>query len=290
MALDKLIDSAELDANLTAVADAIRSKGSTTEQLSFPDGFVSAVEGIQAGDGADTGLEALIVGTLTDLYSETESVYANVFYTNQSIVNVTLPNCFSFGNNAFAECPKLVKVSLPKMETVNYRAFRSCGNLSDVYLPKATNYGSSAFQGTKITKIPNMENVAIIDGQAFYGCPLTEVTLPNITFLGDAAFQNCNKLVKADLGSGLTDVSDRINMALFQNCTVLETVILRKQTMHSLRNIGSFSNTPIANGTGYIYVPSALVDSYKEATNWATYATQFRAIEDYPEICGEVSA
>lgn len=37
------------DTELTSVADAIRTKGGTTEQLSFPAGFVSAVESIQAG-------------------------------------------------------------------------------------------------------------------------------------------------------------------------------------------------------------------------------------------------
>jgi hypothetical protein len=47
-----------------------------------------------------------------------------------------------------------------------------------------------------------------------------------------------------------------------------------------------FASTPIASGTGYIYVPAALVDSYKGATNWSTYAAQIRAIEDYPEITG----
>jgi hypothetical protein len=42
------------DSDLTSVADAIRAKGGTSEELAFPDGFVSAVEGIQAGGGADT--------------------------------------------------------------------------------------------------------------------------------------------------------------------------------------------------------------------------------------------
>lgn len=37
------------DTELTSVADAIREKGGTTEPLSFPAGFVSAVESIQAG-------------------------------------------------------------------------------------------------------------------------------------------------------------------------------------------------------------------------------------------------
>ena len=34
------------------------------------------------------------------------------------------------------------------------------------------------------------------------------------------------------------------------------------------------------------YVPTSLVDTYKSATNWSTYAEQIRAIEDYPEITG----
>ena len=41
------------------------------------------------------------------------------------------------------------------------------------------------------------------------------------------------------------------------------------------------SNCPIGQGTGYIYVPSALVNTYKSANYWSTYANQIRAIEDY---------
>lgn len=37
---------------LTAVADAIRAKGGTSEPLAFPDGFVSAIGAIQAGGGS----------------------------------------------------------------------------------------------------------------------------------------------------------------------------------------------------------------------------------------------
>lgn len=49
MPIDKAIDSAQLDANLTAVADAIRTKGETTEQLVFPGGFVAAIETMETG-------------------------------------------------------------------------------------------------------------------------------------------------------------------------------------------------------------------------------------------------
>lgn len=46
MSLDKLVDSAALDANLTSVANAIRAKGGTSGPMAFPAGFVAAVEAI----------------------------------------------------------------------------------------------------------------------------------------------------------------------------------------------------------------------------------------------------
>jgi hypothetical protein len=64
----------------------------------------------------------------------------------------------------------------------------------------------------------------------------------------------------------------------------LETLILRGDTVCTLSATNAFTSTKIASKTGYIYVPRALVDNYKAATNWSGY--QFRAIEDYPEICG----
>ena len=63
-------------------------------------------------------------------------------------------------------------------------------------------------------------------------------------------------------------------------------MILRSETMAVLKYTKAFEGTPIESGTGYIYVPAALIDSYKTATNWTQYADQFRAIEDYPDICG----
>jgi len=41
---------------LTAVADAIREKGGTSESLSFPNGFVNAVGALSTGSGGTSGL------------------------------------------------------------------------------------------------------------------------------------------------------------------------------------------------------------------------------------------
>lgn len=51
MGYDKLVDSAQLDADLTSVADAIREKSGTSAALTFPAGFVSAVGAIETGGG-----------------------------------------------------------------------------------------------------------------------------------------------------------------------------------------------------------------------------------------------
>ena len=49
MAVDKLVDSTQLDTDLTSVANAIRTKGGTQGQLAFPSGFVTAIQNIPSG-------------------------------------------------------------------------------------------------------------------------------------------------------------------------------------------------------------------------------------------------
>ena len=61
MAVDKLVDSTQLNSDLTSIANAIRTKGGTSAQLAFPSGFVSAVEAIPTGGGAISLLETITV-------------------------------------------------------------------------------------------------------------------------------------------------------------------------------------------------------------------------------------
>lgn len=83
-------------------------------------------------------------------------------------------------------------------------------------------------------------------------------------------------------------ILERIPVSTFGGCTNLKTLIIRTSTPCILENPNAFSGTPLDKGTGFLYVPSALVDSYKVAKNWSTYAAQIRAIEDYPDICGHI--
>lgn len=51
MAFDKVVDSTELDAGMTLVANAIRAKAGISDPLEWPAGFKAAVEDIASGGG-----------------------------------------------------------------------------------------------------------------------------------------------------------------------------------------------------------------------------------------------
>ena len=50
MADYRVVDTEQLENDLTVVADAIREKGGTSEQLEFPNGMADAVRAIESGD------------------------------------------------------------------------------------------------------------------------------------------------------------------------------------------------------------------------------------------------
>lgn len=126
-------------------------------------------------------------------------------------------------------------------------------------------------------------NVTAASGYVFYECRgLKTVNMPALKTMESYGFQSCSALARLDFPSLI-----RIQAGLFYGCQSLNTLILRRSDDICYLNstFQTFDGNPIANGTGYVYVPRALVDKYKVATNWSVYADQFRAIEDYPEIC-----
>ena len=125
--------------------------------------------------------------------------------------------------------------------------------------------------------------VTIIGSYGLAGCTkLTSVVLPAVRRTDGHAMNGCSALTKADFSN-----LQQIRYATFDNDSKLIALIIRRHAVTTLDNTTNvFRNTPIASGTGYIYVPSDMVSNYKTATNWSTYANQIRAIEDYPDITG----
>lgn len=133
-----------------------------------------------------------------------------------------------------------------------------------------------------ITNYSN-DRVEDVGAYAFYECnSLVTAKFANATLIWNNAFENCNYLTTVDLGSATV-----IAFRAFRWCSKLTTLILRRTDMMCVLNdTNALSYTEIEDGTGYIYVPRALLSEYKADDDWKTYANQFRAIEDYPSICG----
>ncbi len=170
-----------------------------------------------------------------------------------------------------------------RVDTIGDYAFYGANELTSVSFPAVTSVGKQAFMNCTRLVLINMPMLQVAQDAAFNGnSSLTEITLPAATELRDQTFLNCKALTRADLAAATL-----LYGLVFKNCSKLATVILRNTSqLCTLQNKAAFEATPIASGTGYIYVPAALVDSYKAATNWSTLADRIRAIEDYPEICG----
>lgn len=221
MATYKTVNADQLDADMTALANTIRTKGGTSGKLAWPAGYKAAVEAIETG----------------------------VLYTTNDVITET-------GPWAYYNLTQLVSVSFPELTTLNGgNEFQNCSNLSSVNFPLVTNISTSCF--------------------AFCG-KLTKVTFPSVATILTSGFNYCSGLMLADFPV----VTSIYNFAFNEN-TSLRSIILRKGSVCELKNTNAFKSTPIAGGNGYIYVPSALVNSYKAATNWSTFAAQFRALESY---------
>ena len=183
-----------------------------------------------------------------------------------ALIERTLSGAYSndrvttIGNYAFYKT-NITSLDCPNVTSMKEGACSYCENLETINFPKLKNMGVTAF-----LKCTNLRNAVF----------------PELEGNVIGAFGFGGELVSADLSKA----SGLYNLA-FRDCPKLVTVILRKvDGICTLDSTNIFKNTPIESGTGYVYVPAALVDSYKAATNWTVYADQIRAIEDYPDICG----
>lgn len=169
-----------------------------------------------------------------------------------------------------------------RLMTIGEYALYNCTALTKVDLPKVTSVGLFGFYGCSALKTANLPLAEIIDNYAFYNCSSMEtIYIPLVTTIGKSAFYGCNAINLIDM-----PLVTSIDSKAFNNCSNLATVILRSDSMCKLIDADTFTNTPISDGTGYIYVPSVLVDAYAADGNWNIHSGQFRAIEDHPDVVG----
>lgn len=201
------------------------------------------------------------VNGITNEFDYSDSLFSNI----KSIEDRGLFRCFykypGWHNN---ETPKkvgklgikfssLVKCSSSALDSFNF---------THIYFPKLTKYSPPLLEGSYFLTWVRFDALKEITGTSKYS-----------SFLGDREGSN-------------------------YDFDQLKAIVLSSNTLVTLKNsialIGPPTSTycpisPSYTGTieGYIYVPKALIEDYKTATNWSVFEDKFRAIEDYPEICNE---
>lgn len=102
---------------------------------------------------------------------------------------------------------------------------------------------------------------------------LTSITIPNsVTNIEDSAFMGCTRLRSITIPAGVT----YIGMYAFYGCTGLTEIDFSTHTtVPTINAMDVFSNT---SASLVIKVPSALLDEWKAATNWSTYADKIMGV------------
>ena len=167
---------------------------------------------------------------------------------DRSISGSFSSNVFSIGNSAFNVCSSLTSVSFPKATSIGDWAFQYCSSLTSVSIPNATSIGSNAFNNCRELTSVSFPVATSIGTFAFYSCSsLTSLSFPEVTSIDTYAFNSCSALTTLYIGTESNTV-----------CTLS-------------------SKNAIPSSVTNIYVPANLVDSYKSATNWSSYADKIKA-------------
>lgn len=97
-----------------------------------------------------------------------------------------------------------------------------------------------------------------------------------VTYIGQYVFLGCYELVGADFAA-----VEYMEGGAFQECESLKALVLRSTNQVCMQTLTNLEGTPISNGAGFVYVPSALIEDYENHDRWLNTGVQFRAIEDY---------
>lgn len=167
-----------------------------------------------------------------------------------------------------------IEIYNDRITKVRQYAFFFHKSVLSIDFPNVISVDSNAFQYSTIEEA-NLPNMKTNSYNAFESTLLKVVDFPKLEEIGNQSFTSCKALTRARFSSAKT-----IGANAFSNCSALTEVILEANKVCTLSNTSAFKNSAIANGTGFIYVPDNLVEQYKAATNWATYASQIKGISE----------
>lgn len=291
---------------LTDIATAIKTKKGDdtpilasnfdTEITNLPSGATAPEVGfvVDEYDTSGYATEVSVYG-LTTLPSYSFGGYGETSNNllNRKLTTLNLPDeLHTFNDNCCKYATKLNMSQLPQSTRyIGSYSFQYCDN-SNLNIIDFSNISSTkiiksyAFGNNKLTnlRIINQSNLVLsLEQYAFTAnSNLTELVLDGYIALNQASycFRNNTSLKKATIKP--FRVAYILGDNFFNGCSVLDTLIIETDSLVMAQpDSSTFTNTPIANGTGSIYVTDSMVESYK--AKWTNYATLIKPLSELPE-------
>ena len=203
-------------------------------------------------------------------YSAEESPQNKVY--QNSIQRIELGrDVVAAGPYAFSGCSSLASITIPNgIVAIETSAFSGCSSLASITIQNSAvtlkEYTFSNCSSLAPITIPN--SIKYIEASAFSGCSsLASITIPNsIKYIPSYGFSDCSSLASITIPNSITQFFDNA----FRYCYGIAFYDFTNHTsVPKLSATNAFTNIA---ADCEIRVPAALVDAWKTATNWSTYA------------------
>ncbi len=244
-----------LPENATSIKSSTFFQCTSLKKISIPAGVTKINDGAFDGDSA---LEEVTFEGLDDNTASLTSISQDSFRNCSSLKEINLPSTITdlSGIRIFYGDSSLEKIGLSedsKVTSLGEYFIYDCSKLEEFTIPSSVTsigayafYNCSSLTGTLV--IP--DGVTEILANTFYGCSgYTALIMgPNVTSIGNNAFNKCSSLVSVTLSAGVT-----LSNTAFWNCKEIITVYYYGDAS-SWESLGKGnSNEGITEGTVTVY-------------------------------------
>ena len=176
-----------------------------------------------------SGSDMELVIPETVLGIDVKGIESEAFSEQSYIKSISMPECLTIiEDKAFFKCNSLISIVAPGVKDVGVSAFFGCRELNNVFMPELQTIEKTSFRDAGSLSGFPFENLEKIPRMAFYGSDVFEVNLENTVTIRESAFANCASLTEVSMPKVDTE---NMGYAVFQNCSMLETVKLNENTV-----------------------------------------------------------
>ena len=163
-------------------------------------------------------------------FPKLQSMSENVFWQCSKLQSASFPLLKSLGSACFSYCSSLETAYMPLLSIVPIYCFAGCVNLSSFDFTNLTSVLDSGFCSCKkMSGILSTSKLTSIGSSAFFSTALTEVNLPNTSYIGSNAFMACKQMSRLSLPNYTGIISfiygcNNLTTGWFPKCTGLKSM------------------------------------------------------------------